>query len=86
MAFKPIPLNSLKYDINNLINRVKLLKPELGGYIEHFHYNENIIIVKLSNGFLKINESLLQIFQENEAAISDMDLHKIGLTFEKTLL
>ena len=86
MAFNQVHLNTIKSDLIILIKKVKVLKPELGAYIEHFHYNENTIIIKLTNGFLKISESVLVIFQENEAALSDMDLHKIGITFEKTLL
>ena len=86
MAINSVHLNAIKENLIFLIGKVKVIKPELGSYIDHFHYSENTIIIKLTNGFLKINESVLMSFQEDEASLSDMDLFKIGITFEKTVL
>jgi hypothetical protein len=76
----------VKENLVILIEKIKVIKPDLGAYVEHFGYSGHTIIVKLTNGFLKVNESILTNFQDNGRLISDMELHKIGITFERTQL
>ncbi|MFC5285221.1 hypothetical protein [Pedobacter alpinus] len=75
-----------KNDLTELIKKVKTLHKDLGGYIEHFYYNDQIIIVKLTNGIIKINETVLEKHQTDVESVSDEELKKIGSTFIKTLL
>ena len=81
-----IHLDAFKNDLIYLIRKVKDIQPNLGAYIEHFHYNENVIIIKLTNGFLKVNELILQNHQKGIEDITEKELDQIGKTFEKTLL
>ena len=75
-----------KNDLIYLLNKVKAYYKELGSYIEHFYYTDNIVIVKLTNGFVKVNEStLLQHYTKSES-VQEGELKKIGATFLKTLL
>lgn len=75
-----------KNDLIYLIRKVKAYKAEIGVYIEHFHYNDNVIIIKLTNGFIKVNETILQKHQQGSDVVTDKELIKIGGTFIKTLL
>ncbi len=86
MPINNINANVFKNDLIVLIKQVKVFQPDLGAYIDHFHYNENIIIIKLTNGFLKINEMILLQHQQGNEVIAEKELIKIGETFEKTLL
>lgn len=72
--------------IINLVNKLKKQQTDLGGYIEHFYYNERIIIVKLTNGFIKINELLIEKYHTEADAITENELLKICNTFVKTQL
>nr|MBC7614249.1 hypothetical protein [Pseudopedobacter sp.] len=86
MAIVDINSDVQKNDLIYLIRRVKALQTDLGAYIEHFHYSDDIIIVKLTNGFIKINESLLLKHQVGQDEVTQKELLKIGNTFIKTLL
>ncbi len=86
MAIVDINSDVQKNNLIYLIRRVKALQPDLGSYIEHFHYSDNVIIVKLTNGFIKISESMLLKHQEGQEEVSQKELLKIGHTFIKTLL
>nr|WP_271543485.1 hypothetical protein [Pelobium sp.] len=69
-----------------LIKKVKAYQPDLGAYIDHFHYNDDMIIIKLTNGFLKINDAIIEKHQNGVEPILDQELIKIGETFEKTII
>ena len=86
MAIVDFNSDAQKNDLIYLIRRVKALQPDLGAYIEHFHYSDNVIIVKLTNGFIKINESMLLKYQVGLEEVTQKELQKIGHTFIKTLL
>lgn len=73
-------------DLIELIKKVKELHKDFGGYIEHFYYNDETIIVKLTNGFIKISETILEQHKLGIEAVSEAELKKIGNTFLKTLL
>ncbi len=59
---------------------IKSLEPKLGAYIEHFYDKDDTIIMKLTNGTLKIKEPLLEK-QLSEAELSESELNKIAKTF-----
>ena len=86
MPSSNIHLDSFKNNLIHLIKKIKDIQPDLGAYIEHFHYNENVIIVKLTNGFLKVNELILSDYQRGIEDITEEELVQIGQTFEKYLL
>lgn len=73
-------------DLVYLLKEIKLSLPFIGSYIEHFHYTDNIIIVKLTNGFIKIEETVLEKYHNGRQLLDAIELKKIGDTFEKTLL
>lgn len=86
MAILDFNPDDQKSDLIVLIKKVKGVKPDLGAYIEHFHYSDDIIIVKLTNGFIKINEDLLLKHQADKEMISHKELMKIADTFIQTVL
>ena len=86
MSFKDINVDAQRSDLVYLLKEVKLILPFIGSYIEHFHYTDNIIIVKLTNGFIKIEEALLEKYHNGRELLNPLELKKIGDTFEKTLL
>ena len=53
-------LNDFKNDFIYLVKQVKVFQPNLGAYIDHFRSQENLIIIKLTNGFLKTHEPFLE--------------------------
>lgn len=73
-------------DLVYLLKEVKLSLSFIGSYIEHFHYTDNIIIVKLTNGFIKVEETVLEKYHKGRELLNASELKKIGDTFEKTLL
>ena len=73
-------------DLVYLLKEVKLSLSFIGSYIEHFHYTDNIIIVKLTNGFIKVEETVLKKYHNGRELLDVSELKKIGDTFEKTLL
>jgi hypothetical protein len=75
-----------KNDLIYLINKVKAYCKDLGSYIEHFYYTDNIVIVKLTNGFIKVNETTLLQHYASSESVKEVELKKIGATFLKTLL
>lgn len=86
MSSKDIIAEAQRSDLVYLLKEVKLMLPFIGSYIEHFHFTDNIIIVKLTNGFIKIEETILEKYHSGREVLSAVDLKKIGDTFEKTLL
>jgi hypothetical protein len=86
MAIVDIDSDAQKNDLIYLIRRAKALQPDLGAYIEHFHYSDNVIVIKLTNGFIKINESMLLKHKAGQEEFTQKELLKIGHTFIKTLL
>lgn len=73
-------------DLLYLLRELKLIFPFVGSYIEHFYYTDRVIIVKLTNGFIKIEETILEKYQSGIEALVADDYKKIGDTFEQTLL
>lgn len=73
-------------DLVFLLKEVKMTSPLIGSYIEHFLFTDNIIIVKLTNGFIKIDENLFVKYKIGRELLPVSELKKIGDTFEKTLL
>ncbi len=86
MAITDFNTEGQRGDLIYLIKKVKACHAELGSYIEHFHYNENVIIIKLTNGFIKLNESILKKHQKGTEPVNDKELMRIGASFVKTLL
>lgn len=86
MPLKDLNADAQRSDLVYLLKEVKLISPFIGSYIEHFHFTENIIIVKLTNGFIKIEETLLEKYQSGREVLTATEFKKIGDTFEKTLL
>ena len=86
MLLKDINEDAQRSDLVYLLKEVKLISPFIGAYIEHFDYLDNIIIVKLTNGFIKIEESILEKYHNGRELLNPLELKKIGDTFEKTLL
>lgn len=69
-----------------LVQKIKIYQPEIGAYIEHFPYSEQDIIIKLTNGFLKVKEYLVDSVARNNNDISLVELEKSAKTFIKTQL
>ena len=69
-----------------LVQKIKVYEPQLGAYIEHFPYSEQDIIIKLTNGFLKVKEYLIDSVARNNNDISLVELEKCAKTFIKTQL
>ncbi|MEO5912173.1 MAG: hypothetical protein ABIP95_14880 [Pelobium sp.] len=86
MSLLDLDSEAQKNDLIYLIRKVKAYKAEIGAYIEHFHYNDNVIIIKLTNGFIKVNETILLKHQHSSEILTDKELIKIGGTFVQTLL
>ena len=86
MSLKDINEDAQRSDLVYLLKEVKLILPFIGSYIEHFPYTDNIIIVKLTNGFIKIEETLLEKYHNGRELLNAFELKRIGDTFEKTLV
>ncbi len=76
----PSDLQKIKILINLLRNHID----DIGAYIEHFNYEESKIIIKLSNGFLPIEQALLQVQDLNK--IEAERLKQISGSFVKTVI
>ena len=86
MPSKDLNADAQRSDLVFLLKEVKLISPFIGSYIEHFHFTDNIIILKLTNGFIKIEENIFDKFHNGKELLDALELKKIGETFEKTLL
>lgn len=45
--------------INKLLQEIKKINHEIGFYVHHYYINSYYIIIKLTNGYLKISKRLL---------------------------
>lgn len=70
--------DSEKIQLLNLLAEIRVLRNEMGGYIEHSYLNENTIIVKLTNGILKIKEQFLEQYGKKESGFDDKELKKLA--------
>jgi hypothetical protein len=66
-----------------LLQKIKIFQPEIGSYIDHFPYNEQDIVIKLTNGYLKVKEYLGDSIDLNNNDISLLELEKFSKTFIK---
>ncbi|HET8827695.1 MAG TPA: hypothetical protein VFM79_00055 [Pelobium sp.] len=73
--------DSEKVQLLNLLAELKKQRKEMGGYIEHFYSDEKTIMVKLTNGILKIDEQLLQPSTNNDTEAVIKELKKLAEGF-----
>ncbi len=85
MTVKDLNSDPEKVAIILLIQKIKVFNPEIGAYIEHFPYTEQDIIIKLTNGFLKIKEYLIDEVARQNNDFSLVELEKSAKTFVKLL-
>lgn len=64
-----------------LLSKLRGMRKDLGGYIEHYYHNEKIIMVKLTNGVLKIEDRLFEKHCAGEVDLSDKELKKLATSF-----
>lgn len=81
MIVKDLNTDPEKVAIILLIKKIKQLTPIIGAYIEHFAYSEHDIIIKLTNGFLKVKAHLIDevVLKNNEVSL--LELEKASKTF-----
>jgi len=75
--------DSGKVAIILLLQKIKIIKPEIGAYIEHFFSNEQDIIIKLTNVFLKVKAYMLNNVAKHNNDFCSQDLEKVATTFVK---
>ncbi len=70
--------------IKTLIQHLRKYIEDIGAYIEHFSYEESKIIIKLSNGFLPVEQSVFRVQDINQ--LGPDRLKEISKLFVKTVL
>ncbi len=83
MTVKDLSSDPEKVAIILLIQKIKVFNHELGAYIEHYSYTEQDIIIKLTNGYLKIKEYLVDEVARNNNDFTLPELEKSSKTFVK---
>jgi len=73
--------DSEKIQLMYLLTELRKTRKDMGGYIEHYYHNEDTIILKLTNGILKIKEKFLEQYSPENSEISDTDLKKMAEGF-----
>lgn len=73
--------DSEKVQLLNLLAELKKKRKDMGAYIEHFYSDEKTIMVKLTNGILKINEQLLEQSANNDKEVMVKELKKLAEGF-----
>jgi hypothetical protein len=73
--------DSEKIQLLYLLSEMRKLRKDMGGYIEHYYHNEDTIVVKLTNGILKIEEKFLEQYSTANTEISDNELQKLANGF-----
>ncbi len=73
--------DSEKTQLLHLLAEMKKLRKDLGGYIEHYYHTEDTIVIKLTNGTLKIKEQFLNKYFSVDATPSDKDLAQLVQSF-----
>lgn len=83
MTVKGLNTDPEKVAIILLIQKIKFFNPQMGAYIEHFSCTNQDIIIKLTNGFLKIKQYLVNegVPQNNEFSV--LELEKVAKKFVK---
>ena len=69
-----------------LVKKIKVFESQIGAYIEHYPITEQDIVIKLTNGYVKIQEYLVDSVARNNSDISISELEKSAKTFTKSLL
>ena len=85
MTVKDLSSDPEKVAIMLLIQKIKVFNPAIGAYIEHYSYTEQDIIIKLTNGYLKIKEYLINEVARNNNDFTLPELEKYSKTFVKLL-
>jgi hypothetical protein len=70
--------DSEKIQLLYLLAEMRKLRKDMGGYIEHYYHNEDTIVVKLTNGILKIKEKFLEQYSVENTELSDKELQKLA--------
>lgn len=73
--------DSEKTQLLNLLIEIRKLRKDIGGYIEHYYHNENTIVIKLTNGILKIKEYLLDQITQKNTEVVDREAKKLAEGF-----
>ncbi|HTN21573.1 MAG TPA: hypothetical protein VL125_13910 [Pelobium sp.] len=70
--------DSEKIQFLYLLSEMRKLRKDMGGYIEHYYHNEDTIVVKLTNGILKIEEKFLEQYSAERTEPFDKELRKLA--------
>jgi len=78
--------DSEKVRLFNLLAEIRKLRTDLGGYIEHFYFNEETIIIKLTNGILKIQEAFLEKHLSENGELSENEIKHLADSFTNSTI
>ena len=62
----------------NMLAEMRTLRKDIGGYIEHYYHNEDTIIIKLTNGILKIKERFLEQYVKTPDELTESALKNLA--------
>ncbi|HEX7365940.1 MAG TPA: hypothetical protein VF273_02535 [Pelobium sp.] len=77
--------DSEKVRLLSLLTALQKIRKDMGAYIEHYYHNEDTIIIKLTNGIVKINEAFLERYPNSNVALADKELNKLAEAFVNAL-
>nr|WP_294898964.1 hypothetical protein [uncultured Pedobacter sp.] len=73
--------DSEKIQLLKLLAEMQNLRKDMGAYIEHYYHDEDTIIVKLTNGILKIKEAFMEQYPNADAKLNAPEIKKLAEGF-----
>lgn len=64
-----------------LLAEMKKPRKDMGGYIEHYFHDEDTIVLKLTNGVLKIDEKFFEKFDAYTDELFSKEIKKLAEGF-----
>ncbi|WP_026063220.1 hypothetical protein [Pedobacter arcticus] len=73
--------DSEKTRLLSLLSEVRKLQKDMGGYIEHYYHTEDTIIIKLTNGVLKIKEAFIEQYPNADTKLDIPEIKRLAESF-----
>lgn len=78
--------DSEKVQLVYLLKEIRKLRKDVGAYIEHFYHDENTIIIKLTNGILKVQEAFLEKHFSENGELTEKEIKQLADSFTNSTI
>lgn len=78
--------DSEKVLLTYLLAEIRKVRNDVGGYIEHFYHDEETIIIKLTNGILKIQEAFLEKHFSANGDLTEKEIKQLADSFTNSTI